>query len=121
MSRSYSCVPRGINLSRYSAPTMARRNERRLRLSVETKSATAGTLPAVPRTPRRRPRTARAPRGRRLRPRVRSRGGLHPDALRPAHGERGELLLIECHEAPGAERRPPGRPHIAHLAAGGPE
>src|SRR5438309_5436147 len=28
----------------------------------------------------------------------RSRGGLHPDALRPAHGERGELLLIERSE-----------------------
>src|SRR2546430_8614819 len=36
MSRSYSCVPRGIRPRRYSAPTIASRKDLRLRLMVET-------------------------------------------------------------------------------------
>src|SRR2546430_6166551 len=42
MSRSYSCVPRGTKLRRYSAPTIASRKDLRLRLMVETNSAPPG-------------------------------------------------------------------------------
>ena len=42
MNRSYSCVPRGNRRSTYSAPTIASRNDLRLRLSVDTNTAPPG-------------------------------------------------------------------------------
>src|SRR5882762_3757188 len=42
ISRSYSCVPRGIRPRRYSAATIASRKDLRLRLMVETNRAPPG-------------------------------------------------------------------------------